>query len=175
MRSNSCSLVIGKHHRHVLASKRATEARQKANSLSGNTFYTNSSKRFKSTAHDWMWFVCILVFGGHLAGLYSPSGPPHPSRPLQWPRSPPFPSWQAGRAAARTAPVCPSARRSWAHTPWRAPGPLWASAAPCSASSPAAWLCRSPRTLSGPEPCRRGGSSRLQGCSLTPAQVAAAE
>lgn len=43
-RSNSCSLVFGKHDRHVLASRRATEARQKADSLSGNTFYTNNPR-----------------------------------------------------------------------------------------------------------------------------------
>lgn len=127
---NSCDLVFGKDYWHILARKEntwATENRQDADLQSRNTLHTNTCRWFKSTARDWTWFVCIVVFSEvwvHSAGLYSLSCPPHPPRLLQWPRSPPFPSWQAGKAAVRTAPVCPSARRSSARTPWRAPGPL---------------------------------------------------
>lgn len=111
------------------------------------------------------WYFVGVVWVS--AGLYSLSCPPHSPRLLQWPRSPPFPSWPAGGAAGRTAPVCPAARRSSARTLWRAPGPLLPSAAASSASSPAAWLCRSPHALWGPGSGRRGASPRLQGCSRT--------
>ena len=112
--------------------------------------------------------------GGYVRALsrafYSLSGPSHPPRPPRWPRSPPFPSRPAGRAAARTAPVCPAARRSSARTPWPAPGPLPPSAAAQAASSPAASLCHTRRARWGPEPWRRGASPRLRVCSpQTPA------
>lgn len=64
-------------------------------------------------------------------------------------RSTPSPGWPAGMASGRTAPVEPSGPRSLAHMPWlwQEPPQLLAWASP---SSPAAWLCRSPRVRWAP-------------------------
>lgn len=96
-------------------------------------------------------------------GFYSLPGPLHLPLPPRWPRSPPFPWWRAGQAADRTVPAGPTARRSSARMPLRAPGLLQPSAAAALLSSPAASLCRSRRVPSEPEPGKTEFSGS-QGC-----------